>query len=159
MIEIRRAGLADAPAVDAMVRELAAHEGSLPHVAVDATGWRAMLERPEVHVMLAEVAGETAGFVSAVRRTHLWSGGDLLALDDLYVRGEYRGAGIGGRLMTEMARLAAREGVAVSWGVRVDNFAAQRFYERLGARLQTHMTAHSSRDAIARHLETQEADA
>lgn len=61
--------------------------------------------------------------------------------------------------MTAIARFAADEGLAVSWGVRLDNFAAQRFYERLGARLHTHMTAHWTHDAIARHLAAQEAEA
>lgn len=141
MTVIRRATPADAAVLDEMVRELAAHEGTLEHVRVDAEGWRELLQRPEVVVFLASLDDGAVGFVSTVRRLHLWSGGDVLALDDLYVRAGHRDKGIGSDLMDAVARLAARDDLVVRWGVRLDNLAAQRFYARLGATLSTHMSA------------------
>lgn len=76
-----------------------------------------MLARPDVVVLLTERDGEPAGYVSAVRRLHLWLGRGILGLDDLFVREGYRGAGVGHLLMTELAAL--------------------RFYRRLGAELRT----------------------
>ena len=57
-------------------------------------------------MLLAERDGGPVGYVSAVRRLHLWTGGDVLALDDLYVRPGHRDAGIGRRLMAALAALA-----------------------------------------------------
>lgn len=154
MVEIREASLADAAVLDEMVRELAAHENSLEHVYVDAGRWRHLLARPDVTVLIAESDGAAIGFTSTVRRLHLWSGGDLLALDDLYVRPEHRDKGVGGALMSAVARLAARDDISVIWGVRLDNHSGQRFYARLGATLNTKMTASWTPDRYRRHLAT-----
>ncbi|MGY1714004.1 GNAT family N-acetyltransferase [Geodermatophilus sp. SYSU D01106] len=131
----RRAGPGDAGVVLALVREIAAHEGDVSDVRSTAGTWAAMLDRPDVLVLLAERAGEPVGYVSAVHRLHLWLGTDVLALDDLFVRDGHRDAGVGRFLMTELARLATAEDLVVRWEVRVDNTAAQRLYRRLGARL------------------------
>ena len=138
---IRRATAADAGHVAAMVREIAAHEDQATHVHVDEDQWRRLLDRPEVVVLLAERDGGAAGYVSAVRQLHLWTGGDVLALDDLYVRPGHRDGGVGRRLMAALARLAAPEQLLIRWGMEVDNVDAQRFYRRLGATLRPKVLA------------------
>ncbi|WP_442575153.1 N-acetyltransferase family protein [Microbacterium sp. F51-2R] len=154
MTVIREATPADAAVLDAMVRELAAHEGDLAHVHVDAAAWSELLARPDVRVLIAEDESGAIGFTSTVRRIHLWTGGDLLALDDLYVRPDHRDKGVGSRLMTAVARLAAEDDLLVQWGVRLDNHAGQRFYARLGATLNTKMTASWAPAQYRRHLAT-----
>ena len=138
---IRRAAPADADEVAAMVREIAEHEDQSAHVHVDVERWRTLLARPDVVVLLAERDGRAVGYVSAVRQLHLWTGGDVLALDDLYVRPGARDAGIGRQLMGALAALAAPERLLVRWGVEVDNVDAQRFYRRLGATLRHKVVA------------------
>jgi ribosomal protein S18 acetylase RimI-like enzyme len=140
-VAVRRAGPQDAATVLALVQELAEHEGDAPEVRSDLPAWTAMLDRPEVLVLLAERAGQPVGYVSLVRRLHPWLGRDILGLDDLFVRDGHRDAGVGRLLMTEVAALAAPEGLAVRWEVRPDNVAAQRFYRRLGATLRTTIAA------------------
>ncbi len=152
MVHIRQATTADAAALDDMVRELAAHEGDLDHVLVDANRWAQLLSRPDVRVLIAQDESGPIGFTSIVRRIHLWTGGDLLALDDLYVRPGHRDKGIGSQLMTAVARLAAEDNLLVQWGVRLDNHAGQRFYARLGATLNTKMTASWAPAQYRRHL-------
>ncbi|GAA3181656.1 GNAT family N-acetyltransferase [Blastococcus jejuensis] len=141
IVTVRRAGPDDAASVLMMVREIAAHEGEVSDVASDLDTWTAMLARPDVVVLVAERDGVPAGYVSAVRRLHLWLGRDILALDDLFVRDGYRDAGVGRLLMTELAALAAPERLAIRWEMREDNDAAQRFYRRLGATLRTKVMA------------------
>ncbi|WP_075013443.1 GNAT family N-acetyltransferase [Geodermatophilus obscurus] len=138
---IRRASPADAGEVAAMVREIAEHEDQSVHVHVDGGRWRTLLARPDVVVLLAERDGRAVGYVSAVRQLHLWTGGDVLALDDLYIRPGHRDAGVGRRLMAALASLAAPEQLLVRWGVEVDNVDAQRFYRRLGATLRPKIQA------------------
>jgi GNAT superfamily N-acetyltransferase len=140
-IAIRRATPCDTAAVAEMVREIAAHEDQSAHVHVDEARWRALLARPEVIVLLAERNGEPVGYVSAVRQLHLWTGGDVLNLDDLYVRSGHRDAGVGRRLMAALAAVADPEQLLIRWGMEVDNADAQRFYRKLGATLRPKVLA------------------
>ena len=103
-------------------------------------------------VLIAEDDAGAVGFTSTVRRIHLWTGGDLLALDDLYIRPGHRDKGIGSQLMNAVARLAAEDDLLVQWGVRLNNHAGQRFYARLGATLNTKMTASWTPAQYRRHL-------
>lgn len=132
---IRRAVEDDAELVRTMLIELASHQDQGEHVTASVEDWRRFLSRDDVVVMIAEVGETAAGYVSALRRPYLWAGEDLLALDDLYVREQFRDAGVGRALMLELARHALPEGLTITWGLRPENDAAHRFYERLGARL------------------------
>ncbi|MGM7774545.1 GNAT family N-acetyltransferase [Arthrobacter sp. KNU-44] len=131
----------DARIVQTLLQELASLEHSLEYVKVTTEQWKTLLAREDVLVLLAERAEGVAGYVSVVRRPHLWSGQDVLALDDLYVRADARGQGAGELLMKGIAAVAEREGLTITWGVRLDNEAAQRFYRRMGARLTTKVLA------------------
>jgi ribosomal protein S18 acetylase RimI-like enzyme len=93
-----------------------------------------MLGRTDVTVLLAELDQRPVGYVSAVRRLHLWSGQDVIALDDLYVRAEARNLGVGKILMSELAKRFQNR-LTIAWGMQPDNHGAMRFYERLGATL------------------------
>jgi len=138
---IRRATPADAAIVHTLVLEIAAHEGDLDHVHVTPEQWSGLLRRDDVVVLLAERDGAALGYTSAVRRLHLWSGGDLLAVDDVYVRPGERSGGLGRRLLAAMARYAAPEELTVTGGVEPDNVRAQRFYAGLGAGLRAKVVA------------------
>jgi GNAT superfamily N-acetyltransferase len=122
-----------------MIRELAAR-------------WRELLGGDDVIVLIAERDGQAAGYVSALRRPHLWSGEDILALDDLYVREQHRDGGVGRALMLELARVALPQGLTIAWGVQPDNHDAQRFYRRLGATLRQKVTASWSATAYSARL-------
>jgi ribosomal protein S18 acetylase RimI-like enzyme len=139
IVDVRRAGPDDAGTVLTMAREIAALEGDASDVASDLPAWTAMLARPDVVVLVAVRDGHPVGYVSALRRLHLWLGTDILALDDLYVREGYRDAGVGRLLMRALAVLA--DGMLIRWEVEEDNVAAQRFYRRLGATLRTTVIA------------------
>jgi GNAT superfamily N-acetyltransferase len=152
-VDVRRARPVDAPVVLAMVREIAAHEGDAEHVAGTEDTWAQLLGRDDVVVLVADRDGEPVGYVSAVRKLHLWNGADILALDDLYVRAASRDAGVGRLLMTELARWAAPQDLLIRWEMREDSTDAQRFYRRLGASLRTKVIAAWSPDAQRAALE------
>jgi GNAT superfamily N-acetyltransferase len=140
-VDVRRAGAEDAAVVLAMVREIADLEGEAEHLAGTEESWARVLGREDVVVLVAERDGEPVGYVSAVRKLHLWYGTDILALDDIYVREASRDAGVGRLLMTELARWAAPQDLLIRWEMQADNTAAQRFYRRLGATLRTKVVA------------------
>jgi ribosomal protein S18 acetylase RimI-like enzyme len=138
---VRRATSRDARTLQVLLLELADHEGDGHHVHVDVHRWATMLAEPRVVVLLAESAGESVGYVSAVHQLNLWLGRDILGLDDLYVRPALRGQGVGELLMSELARYASTEQMLIRWEMRADNDGAKRFYRRLGASLRTKVIA------------------
>ena len=138
---IRRAMPEDAETVRTLVVELADHQNEGQYVLSTPDKWTEMLSRDDVIVLLAERDGVPAGYVSALRRLHLWTGTDVIALDDLYVREQFRDGGLGQKLMVELARLAAPEQLTINWGLREDNVHAWRFYKRIGASLHTKVVA------------------
>lgn len=140
-VTTRRAGVDDAAIVHAMVLEIAAHEGDSQHVHVDVPRWRDLLARPDVVVLLAEDSGSVLGYTSATRQLHLWTGGELLALDDLYVRESARNRGVGAQLMRAIASYAAPERLLVCWQLYETNGGARRFYERIGATVRPKLLA------------------
>jgi GNAT superfamily N-acetyltransferase len=140
-VRIRAAEPSDAALVHRMVLEIAEHEDSIAYVRSSVSDWTRMLARPDVTVLLAVDGDEALGYASTTRRLHLWSGGDVLALDDLYVREAARNLGVGRQLMAAVAGLAAPDGLTVVWGARLDNEDGHRFYRRLGASLSTKVMA------------------
>ncbi|GAA2799442.1 GNAT family N-acetyltransferase [Kribbella solani] len=150
--EIRRATVADAETVLTLMGELADYQDQGQYLTASVADWQGFLARAEVVVLIAEVNGDAAGYVSALRRPYLWVGGDLLALDDLYVRERYRDAGVGRQLMLGLARHALPDRLPISWGLRVENTSGYRFYERLGAKLVTKTAASWSPDVYAEQL-------
>jgi ribosomal protein S18 acetylase RimI-like enzyme len=140
-VQIRRATVEDAAVVRTMLVELATHENTAQAVHATVQDWRRMLADPAVVVLLAYLDDEPVGYVSGMRQLNLWVGRDIFAMDDLYVRAGARGRGIGGRLMAVLADHAAEGNLLITWGVREDNDAGQRFYRRLGATLRTKVVA------------------
>jgi ribosomal protein S18 acetylase RimI-like enzyme len=139
--EIRRAVPADAELVRTMLIELADYQDQGKYVTAAVEDWQGFLGRDDVIVLIAEIDGTAAGYVSSLRRPYLWVGGDMLALDDLYVREQFRDAGVGRALMLELARYALPDRLTISWGLRLENAAGYRFYDRLGATLVTKTAA------------------
>ncbi|TDD50855.1 GNAT family N-acetyltransferase [Nonomuraea terrae] len=133
MTTIRRATADDAPTLRALMRELAENQGHAAQVAVSVDRLADLLTRPDVGYLIAERDGKAIGYVSWLQRVSFWSGQDYLALDDLYVCSEERGAKVGEHLMRAISEVARRR--VIRWEVAEANVAAQRFYRRIGATL------------------------
>lgn len=136
LIALRPATVADIPLILDLVRGLAEYE-KLEHEAV-ATA--AQIEqhlfgpRPAAEVVIAEVDGQPAGFALFFVSFSTFLGQPGLYLEDLFVRPEFRGAGVGKRLMVHLARLAVERGYGrFEWSVLDWNEPAIRFYRSLGA--------------------------
>jgi GNAT superfamily N-acetyltransferase len=90
---------------------------------------------PVAEAVVAEVAGEPAGFALHYPTYSTVRGRPGLHLEDLYVRPEHRGSGLGQVLVAHLARLAVDRGCArLEWWVLRTNDPALRFYARLHAR-------------------------
>lgn len=83
---------------------------------------------------LAILAGAPAVAVALVTlRPNVWYGGEVALLDELYVRPDLRGQGIGSAIVDELISTARARGVdLIEINVDEGDVDARRFYERHG---------------------------
>ena len=136
-IRIRPAIPGDEVEIVAMVRELAEFERAADLAIATAQQFRTALfcENPTVFAHIAQTqSGEIAGFALWFRNFSTWQGKHGIYLEDLYVRPQFRGSGIGQALMAELAALCESEGYPrFEWWVLDWNESARDVYHHLGA--------------------------
>jgi GNAT superfamily N-acetyltransferase len=136
---IRPATSEDVPLILQFVRELAAYEKLLGEVeATEATLRRTLFPpggaRPDAHVLIGEVGGIPAGFAVYFFSYSTFLARPGLYLEDVFVRPEFRGKGIGKALLAHLTRLARARGCGrMEWAVLDWNEPAIEFYRRIGA--------------------------
>ena len=136
---LRPAAPADVPLILNLIRELAEFE----RLAHEAVGTEALLTehlfgpRPAAEVLLA-FAGDAeeapAGFALYFQNFSTFLARPGIYLEDLFVRPEFRGQGLGRTLLERLARLALERGCGrFEWAVLDWNENAIGFYKKLGA--------------------------
>lgn len=137
---IRPARGADVTAVVRLVHELAAYERLPDECHLTDAQLHASLfgDHPALfgHVAVADDRGngEVVGFTLHFLNYSTWEGVHGIHLEDLYVRPEHRGTGLGRALLVNLAEIAAARGYArVEWSVLDWNTPSIDFYRSLGA--------------------------
>ncbi len=137
--KIRPATPADADEIVAMIRELAEYERLLHEVRITPDDLRAALfgERPAAEAIVAWTeANEVAGFALYFTSFSTFVGKPGLYLEDLYVRPQHRGRGLGKRLFGRVGAIARERGCGrYEWEVLDWNQPARDFYHSWGAEL------------------------
>lgn len=136
-IVLRPAVREDVPLILDLVRGLAEYERLAHEAVATAADMEAALfcPRPAAEVVIAECDGAPAGFALFFVSFSTFLGKPGLYLEDLFVRPQLRGRGIGLRLMTHLARLAVERGYGrFEWSVLDWNTPAIDFYRSLGAK-------------------------
>ena len=135
-VEFRFAKPQDIPLILRFIRELADYEGMLDQVvATEELLNQWLFEKEKAEVILGMKDGETVGFALFFHNFSTFLGRAGIYLEDLYVRPEYRGQGIGTELLRAMMDALEREGVRqVSLSVQKGN-PAVRLYRRVGFRI------------------------
>jgi GNAT superfamily N-acetyltransferase len=135
-ITIRPAGEGDVATILQFIRDLAVYE----HLEHEVVATEAMLRealfgsRPYAEVVFACLNGEPVGFALFFHNFSTFLGRAGIYLEDLFVRPEARGYGVGRRLLTWLAATAVSRGCGrLEWAVLNWNEPSIQFYRKLGA--------------------------
>ncbi len=135
-LTLRPAEEADVPLILAFIKGLADYERLAHEVVATEDKLQETLfgEHPAAEVMLAFWEGEPAAFALFFSTYSTFLARPGLYLEDLFVKPEMRGRGVGRALLAYLARLAvARRCGRLEWAVLDWNAPAIGFYETLGA--------------------------
>ena len=136
MLSIRPATVKDAPLLRALICELAEYERERDQVEITEADLvrDGFCPQPKFRALIAEWDGQPAGYSLFFGFYSTWVGRPGLFLEDLFVRQEFRGKGIGKALLATVAAIAQRENCyGIRWEVLDWNQPAIDFYKRLGA--------------------------
>ncbi|MGH3377054.1 MAG: GNAT family N-acetyltransferase [Actinoallomurus sp.] len=154
---VRRTQEADVPAVVTLVRELAEYERLAHECVMTDNELRTALFAPHPALFghVAEVDGEIVGFTLWFLSFSTFRGTHGIYLEDLFVRQDQRGSGLGRALLTELAEECVRRGYArLEWSVLDWNEPSIDFYKSLGATPHTGWTAFRLTDEPLKKLGT-----
>ena len=136
-LRVRPAVRDDVPLILDFIRQLAEYE-KLPHevVATEARLRQALFgPRPYAEVVFACQDDEEVGFALFFHNFSTFLALPGIYLEDLFVRPEARGRGVGKRLLVYLAQQARERGCGrLEWAVLDWNESAIGFYRGLGAR-------------------------
>lgn len=142
-ISIRPAAPADLPLIAQLIRDLADYEKLAHEVRFDEAvlGEKLFGARPYAEVVIGELDGAAQGFALFFHNFSTFEGKPGIYLEDLFVRPDARGSGLGKALLSHLAMLALeRDCARLEWSVLDWNEPAIGFYKKLGARLMDEWT-------------------
>jgi GNAT superfamily N-acetyltransferase len=136
-ISIRPAVRADLPLIAQFIRDLAEYEKLSDEVRFEEAGLgdRLFGARPYAEVLIGEIDGVPQGFALFFHNFSTFEGKPGIYLEDLFVRPDARGSGLGKALLSRLAALAVeRDCARLEWWVLDWNQSAIGFYKSLGAK-------------------------
>jgi GNAT superfamily N-acetyltransferase len=137
MLRLRAAAESDLADIFKLIGELADYERLRDQMvgSVDDLGRHLFGEPRYAHVTLADWDGRLAGFALYFFNYSTFLTRPGMYLEDLFVRPEFRGRGVGLGLLAELERRARELGCGrFEWSVLDWNQSAIDFYLRFGAR-------------------------
>ena len=144
-MQIRRATTDDVVIISQLIRDLAAYERASHEATATDEQLRSALFGTDPHVFchVGEVEGVVVGFALWFLSYSTWTGESGLYLEDLYVRPEFRGRGVGRALMQTLARTCVeRNLLRFEWSVLDWNAPSIAFYHSIGALSLDEWTRH-----------------
>lgn len=136
-LSIRPATRTDIPLIAQFIRDLAEYERLAHEVRFDEDVLATKLfgPRPYAEVLIGEIDGVPQGFALFFHNFSTFEGKPGIYLEDLFVRPEARGSGLGKALLKRLAALAVeRDCARLEWWVLDWNEPAIAFYKALGAK-------------------------
>ena len=135
-LSIRAATSSDIALIGQFIRDLAAYEKLAHAVRFDEAVMAQKLfgPRPYAEVLIGEIENVAEGFALFFHNFSTFEGRPGIYLEDLFVRPDARGSGLGKALLGRLAALAVeRDCARLEWSVLDWNTPAIDFYKALGA--------------------------
>ncbi len=135
-LKIRQAEESDIPKILSMIKELAEYEKLLDKVQTSEEDLRKVIfgENKFVEVLIAEYDNKICGQTIFFKNFSTFVGRPGYYIEDLYVKPEFRGKGIGKALLDEVINKAKENNFGrVEWVVLDWNVSAIEFYKNRGA--------------------------
>ncbi len=135
-ISIRPAQESDIPLILELIQALAEYERLRDSCVATAEKLRETLfaDRPAAEVIIASINDTPMGFALYFHNYSTFLAQRGIYLEDLFVKPEGRGCGVGHALLGELARIAVeRDCGRLEWAVLDWNLLAIDFYKRIGA--------------------------
>jgi GNAT superfamily N-acetyltransferase len=140
-LSIRPATAADLPLIAQFIRDLADYERLADEVRFDEAALGERLfganngHGPYAEVLIGEIDGAPQGFALFFHNFSTFEGKPGVYLEDLFVRPEARGSGLGKALLKRLAQIAVeRDCARLEWWVLDWNEPAIAFYKSFGAK-------------------------
>lgn len=132
---IRHAGEKDVPIILSFIKELAQYEEMLDEVvATEEILRESIFEEKAAEVIIGEYEGKPVAFALFFHNFSTFLGRPGLYLEDLYVKPEMRGKGIGKIMLSYLAKIAVdRRCGRFEWWCLDWNEPSIEFYKRIGA--------------------------
>jgi GNAT superfamily N-acetyltransferase len=135
-VVIRSASRGDVGVILELINGLADYEHLSEFVTAtegDLGKW--LFDDPKAEIIVCEVSGEIAGFASFFHNISTFAGRPGIYIEDIFIRPDSRGKGLGKKLMGFLAKLAIeRECVKLDWVCLDWNTPSREFYESLGSK-------------------------
>ena len=133
---IREAKISDVQAIHDLIVELAIYEKEPDAViaSVDDIKENLFGTKPVAYCHVAEIDGQVVGIAIWFLNYSTWLGKAGLYLEDLFVKPEFRGSGLGLSLMKTLAQVCVDRGYErFQWWVLDWNEPSINFYKSIGA--------------------------
>lgn len=151
--ELRTAAEEEIPMILQFIHEIAEYEKMSDQVvATEALLREWLFEKKLAQVLIASCEGKDAGFALFFYNFSTFVGRAGLYLEDIYVRPEYRGQGLGRLFFRTLAGIALERGCGrMEWSCLDWNEKSAGFYRSLGAQAMDEWTVYRlSQDALAK---------
>lgn len=135
-LEIRAAAEADVPLILSFIKELAGYERLSHEVSATEDVLRESLfgERQGAEALLGYLDGVPVAFALFFHNFSTFLGRPGIHLEDLYVKPEFRGKGVGRAMLVHLAKLAKERNCGrLEWSVLDWNESAIKLYRSIGA--------------------------
>lgn len=135
----------DVPEILKFIHDLAVFEKLENEVKVTEEKLRETLfgDKKYAEVLFIDYQGVKAGFALFFHNYSTFLGQPGIYLEDLFIKPEYRGQGLGKKLLSHLAKLTVQRGCGrLEWSVLNWNQDAIEFYKSLGAKAMSEWTVY-----------------
>jgi GNAT superfamily N-acetyltransferase len=131
---LRDAGEQDIPIILEFIRGLAEYERLLDHVsATEESLEKSLFQDRVAEVLICEYREKPAGFALYFHNFSTFLGRPGIYIEDLFVKGEYRGKGLGKAMLARIAAIAVERGCGrLEWACLDWNESSIKFYKSRG---------------------------